>query len=121
MSKGVWIVIVLVILGAYFIYSNNSDNELRKIEAEQSYIDQRAENNRGKLTNCLAEVDQRIKEDLYKWCKAADNIKDQYPNEQFIDMGANCALPVSLLENFNQGWEKEKKEGREECYKLYSQ
>ena len=120
MNKGIWVLVVVAIV-VYLIYSNNSDNELKKIEAEQSLMDQRIQNNRNNLTSCLDAVDQRIKDDLYKWCKAVDSVKSQYPNEKFIDMGAGCSLPVSILNTFTDGWEKQKKEGREECYKLYPQ
>lgn len=111
----------VTLLVIYLIFNNSPWNPSKKIELEQSYIDQRIENNRLKLANCLDEVDQRIRNDAISWCHAGATLKDKYPGSQLIKYSDDCYLPVAFLETFAKDWEKDKKEGREECYKLYPQ
>lgn len=119
MNKGIWIIITIIIIGLFFIYSSNSSNELKKIETEQSYINQRTENNRSNLTTCLDEVDQNVKNDMLSWCKTFSQTKKSAPGVKFIDLMPNCSLPEESFNDLVKGWEKDKKAGREECYSLY--
>lgn len=125
MSKTSWIVMIVVGSFLFLIFVNKPNNEQKNVERsvqlEQNYINQRVENNKNDLLNCLDSVDQRIKNDVQAWCKTASQMKPSFPNEKFIDLAPNCSFPEKLLEPFVQGWEKQKKEGKEECYKLYPQ
>lgn len=116
-----WIAIIVVIVGIYYLFVSRPNNEIQKIQLQESYTNQRVENNRNNLTNCLNAVDERIKKDVLEWCKTSSQLQPNLPNEKFITLGANCSFPEKLIEPFVQGWEKQKKEGREECYRLYPQ
>jgi hypothetical protein len=117
----VWVVVITIILGIYYLFVSKPKSDIREIQIQESYINQRAENNRNNLTDCLNAVDEKIRNEVQGWCKTASQIKPNFPNEKFIDLGTNCSLPEKLLEPFAQGWEKQKKEGKEECYRLYPQ
>lgn len=117
----VWVLVIALVLGIYYFFVSKPKSGIQEIQIQESYINQRAENNRNNLTDCLNAVDEKIRNEVQGWCKTASQIKPSFPNEKFIDLGPNCSLPEKLLEPFVQGWEKQKKEGKEECYRLYPQ
>lgn len=121
MNKGIWAILIFILLGLYFIYSNNSKNELEKIESEQSYINRRIENNRTNLTTCLDQVDQRVKNDMLSWCKTFTQTKTAETKVKFIDLMPGCSLPEESFNDLVKGWQKNKEDWKEECYRLYPQ
>lgn len=114
-------VMIVSILGLYYIFVDDSKSEQKKVTLEQSYINQRIQNSRDNLELCLDQVDQRVRNDVLSWCKTFAENKSLAPNVKFIDLGPNCSIPQESLEDLTRGWEKDKKEGKEDCYKRYPQ
>lgn len=111
----------ILILIMYFIFGNQQQKEAKNIELEQSYINQRIEDNRTKLTFCLDEVDQRVRNDILKWCQSFAQAKSLAPNVKFIDIMPGCSIPQESMNGLTEGWKKDKQEGKDECYRLYPQ
>lgn len=117
----IWGIIGIIIMGLYFIFINNPRNEQKKVEVEQSYINQRIQNTRDNLEICLNNVDIRVRDDMLKWCNTFAQAKTSAPNVKFIDLMPGCSLPEESSHELIQGWQKDKADGREECYKKYPQ
>lgn len=114
-------VVIALALGIYYLFVSKPKSDIQKIDIQESYVNQRVENSQNNLSECLDAVDAKIRSDVQDLCKTASQIKSNFPNEKFIDIGPNCSFPEKLLEPLAQGWEKQKKEGKDECYKLYPQ